>query len=111
MGFNGTDRELLELILNQVTELTMDMSGVKGDMSGLKREVSGLKSEVSGLKSEMSEVKGRLSGVEKTVLRIEHDHGDKLSALFDGYQQNSEKLDRIEAEVARHEEIILRRVR
>ena len=45
------------------------------------------------------------------LVYIENDHGKKLSALFDGYKQNSDKLDRIEAEVSKHEEIILRRVR
>ena len=29
----------------------------------------------------------------ENLLRIEHEHGEKLSALFDGYKQNSEKLD------------------
>lgn len=27
------------------------------------------------------------------IVRIENDHGEKLSALFDRYQQNSDKLD------------------
>ena len=44
-------------------------------------------------------------------MAIKNEHGHKLGALFDGYKQNSEKLDRIETEVAKHEEIILKRVR
>jgi hypothetical protein len=94
---NASDRELLELVLAQVSKLTTDMDGVK---SGIK-----------GIKSEMSEMKSEISDVKKTVVKIEHEHGEKLAALFDGYKQNSDKLDRIEAEVSKHEEIILRRVR
>lgn len=78
-----TDRELLELIA----------------------------AEVGGLKTDMKEVKGKLQSVENTVMKIENDHGDKLKALFDGYVQNSEKLDRIEREVTRQEEFILRKVK
>jgi len=43
--------------------------------------------------------------------RIEVEHGQKLDALFDGYKLNSEKLDRIEAEVSKHEEIIIKRIK
>ena len=35
----------------------------------------------------------------------------KIDALFDGYKQNADKLDRIEKEVSKHEEIILRRIK
>jgi hypothetical protein len=56
-------------------------------------------------------VEAELSTVKATVVNIENDHGQKLDALFDGYKLNSEKLDRIEAEVAKHEEVILRRIR
>ncbi|HHU32594.1 MAG: hypothetical protein ACOX1Y_04715 [Zhaonellaceae bacterium] len=56
-------------------------------------------------------IEAELSTVKATVVNIENDHGQKLDALFDGYKLNSEKLDRIEAEVAKHEEVILRRIR
>lgn len=59
----------------------------------------------------LDKVETRLKNIEGTVLRIENDNGQKLNALFDGYKQNSDKLDRIETEVAKHEEVILRRIR
>lgn len=37
-----------------------------------------------------------IQGLKKDVLRIENEHGKKLEALFDGYQQTYEKLDVIE---------------
>ncbi len=100
----GTDRELLELIANQVGSLTNQVSNLTNDVSELKGDVSELKGDVSELKGEVENIKG-------IVVKIEVDHSQKLSALFDGYVQNSEKLDRIEAEVAKHEEFILKRIK
>lgn len=57
------DRELLEYIATQVGTLT---------------------SQVDTLTKDMSEAKSRLISVENIVTRIEHDHGQKLQALFDG---------------------------
>ncbi|NLJ57706.1 MAG: hypothetical protein GX339_02555 [Tissierellia bacterium] len=52
-----------------------------------------------------------IQDVKETTIRIEEEHGKKLSALFDGYKQNSDILHRVEKEVSKHEEIILRRIR
>jgi uncharacterized protein YaaN involved in tellurite resistance len=78
-----TDRELLELIAAKVGELTKNMS----------------------------EVKSRLTSVENIVTRIENGHGKKLQALFDGYKQHTDQLERIEKEVSKHDEFILRRIK
>ncbi|NLJ78740.1 MAG: hypothetical protein GX329_05195 [Tissierellia bacterium] len=43
--------------------------------------------------------------------KIDHDVIPKVNSLFDGYKQNAEELDRIEEEVSKHEEIILRRIK
>lgn len=56
-------------------------------------------------------IDSELKSIKKTVLNIEHNHGNKLEALLDGYKQNSQKLDRIEKEVTKHEEFIIKRVK
>ena len=84
-----TDREILEAILGKIADMEAAMA----------------------TKDELAEVKSDLRFVKETVIRIESDQGQKLGALFDGYKLNSEKLDRIEEEVAKHEEFILRRIR
>jgi hypothetical protein len=63
------------------------------------------------LDTEVNEIKRELSSVNKTVIKIEQDHGAKLDVLFDGQKQHTEQLDRIEKEVAKHEEVIIRRVK
>lgn len=82
-----TDRELLDLIATQVGALTKDMNGVKAELGGVKAD---------------------LQFVKERVVKIEIEHGQKLGALGDGYKLNAEKLDRIEKEVTKHDEIILR---
>lgn len=92
-----TDRELLELIASQVGVLTKDMTEVKGRLAGVENHLTGVEDRLTG-------VEDRLTGVEGAVVKIEIDHGQKLGALFDGQKLNSEKLDRIEAEVTKHGE-------
>lgn len=78
-----TDRELLELIATQVANLTTEVKDIKNEVKDIRNKV--------------------------TI--IEQEHGKKLDALFDGYKQVYEKLNKIEDEVSKHEEIILRHVR
>ncbi|QAT40668.1 hypothetical protein [Clostridium sp. JN-9] len=70
-----------------------------------------LKAGQDDLKKEVKSNTENINKLSKTVLHIEQDHGRKLDALFDGYKQNSEKLTRIEEEVSKHKEIILKRVK
>lgn len=68
-------------------------------------------SELQEIKKDVKTNTEKIDSVEKTVLRIEQNHGRKLEALFDGYKQNAEQLNNIEKEVSKHEEVILRRVK
>jgi phage-related tail protein len=45
------------------------------------------------------------------VTRLEHDLKKDISALYDGYKQNTEQLNRIETEVTKHEELIIRKIK
>lgn len=98
------DRELLELIATQVGALTKDVSEIKEKQDKIE-------SELGNVKSELGNVKNELSSVKRITLDMEQTHGQKLTALFDGYKQNADKLDRIETEVSRHEEVIIRRIK
>lgn len=106
-----TDRELLELIAAQVGTLTQDVSDLKKGQSKLEAGQSKLEAGQSNLEAGLSNLEKKVDAIDKSVIRIENNHGSKLAALFDGYKQNSDKLDRIEKEVTRQEEIIMRRVK
>lgn len=66
---------------------------------------------MSQMYNDMQDMKTDIKDVKERVINIENDHGKKLTALFDGYVQQAEQLNRIEKEVSKHEEIILRRVK
>lgn len=92
----GSEDKLLDLMTKMYADLKSGQDKMQQD--------------IDDIKIKMENVDERLSKVEKTVLSIEHNHGEKLQALFDGYTQNSDKLDCIEKEVSKHDEVILRRI-
>lgn len=134
-----TDRDLLELIARQVARLTKDVDGIKATMvtkqelkqelaeirgtMATKRELAEVKNTMAtkqdleevkntmATKQDLEEVKSEVSSIKATVIRIENEHGEKLGALLNGYKQNAERLDRVEAKLAEHDEIILKRLR
>ena len=65
--------------------------------------------------SEMQQMKGEISGlkneVTKTNIAIEQDIKPSISAILDGYKQNSEQITRIDKKLDEHDEIIIRRVK
>ncbi|MGI6144968.1 MAG: hypothetical protein ACOYED_04235, partial [Peptococcia bacterium] len=91
-----------------VTGLKQDVTGLKQDVTGLKQDVTGLKQDVTGLKQDVTELKDRVTKIE---IKLENDVAQKISVLFDGWQQHNDQLDRIEAKVSRHEELIVKRVK
>lgn len=74
--------------------LTKMYSEMTGRFDKMEKDISGVKNEVLMIN-----------------MRIEHDIMPKLEVLFDGYKQNTEQLSRIEVEVTKHEEVILRRIK
>ncbi len=96
-----TDRELLELIVAQVGKLTIDVNELK---DGQKRLEEG--------QVKLEEGQAKLEGGQRKLeIIIEHDIKPKIEALFDGYKLHTEQLNRIENEVSRHEEVILRKIK
>ncbi|WP_157910174.1 hypothetical protein [Petroclostridium xylanilyticum] len=124
-----TDRELLELIAVQVSKVTSDLDELKRGQGNLeegqrkleegqrKLEEGQRKLEEGQRKLEegqrkLEEGQRKLEERQKKLEMImEQEIKPKIEALFDGWKQNSEQLERIEKEVSRHEEIILRRIK
>ncbi len=94
MGKEITNEQLFEF-------MTKIYSDLDGKIVNINKEMQ------EGFK----EIREEIKGTKDKVIIIEQEHVKKLDDLFDGYKQNSEKLDRIEKEVSRHEEIILRRIK
>lgn len=98
MSGNITNEQLFEFM----TKMYSDLDG----------KIGNLDEKIDDINKEMQEgfieVK---SEIKKTNIKIDHEVMPKINALFDGYKQNSDKLSRIEEEVSKHEEIILRRIK
>lgn len=112
----------MQSVKDDVQSLKDDMQSVKGDthnlnddMQGVKGHIQGLNSDVHRIKSnfqnDMQDVKNELTILKNILIKIEVEHGQKLSALFDGYNLYSQRLDRIEAKVTQHDEFILKRIK
>lgn len=91
------NEKIFELMEKMYADLKGGMDNMQAEMKGIKKDVKGNSNKIDNL--------------EKIVLRMEQNHGQKLEALFDGYTQNAQKIDKIEREVSKQEEVILRRIK
>ncbi len=114
--------EMQELRGELRSEMQVGLNGLRGEMQeGFRRADE--KTELLAVQTEMilakiDSMEKDLKSTKECVVRIEADHGQKLGALFDGYAQvmhrldvHEEKLDRIEARVSRHDEILIKGIK
>ena len=62
-----TDREILELLLKEITDMKTDMSDIKTEISDMKTEIFDMKTEMSDMKTEMSDMKTEMSDMKKDI--------------------------------------------
>ena len=67
------DREMLQVILQKVTGMETDISGLKDDMTGLKTDVAGLKDDVAGLKDDVAELRSDVDGLKSDMHEVKAD--------------------------------------
>lgn len=60
---------------------------------------SSLSSRIDNIEAKLDENIAFTRRINQSVAVIEEVHGGKLTALFDGYKANSEKLDKIETDI------------
>ena len=117
-----TDRELLELIATKVGGLETKVDSIETRMDGMETKMDRMDTRMDSMETKMDHMDAkvdsmgtRLDKVEKSTARmelmIENDLKPKIEVLFDGYVQHGEQLARIEKEVSRQEEFILRKVK
>jgi len=106
------EEKIFKLVNKMYADLKGSQEKMYADLKGSQEKMyAEMKEGFKHVDERLTSVEKAVSKLEKTVSKIEVEHGQKLSALFDGYVQNSDKLDRIEAEVAKHEEYILKRLK
>jgi chromosome segregation ATPase len=87
------------------------MDSMQGKMDSMQGKMDSMQGKMDSMQGQIDNIHTEINDLKKVVLRIETDHGNKLDALFDGYKQNSDRLDRIEIQVSKQEEFIFKRVK
>ena len=115
--FQNAVLEKLEQLTNRMDSMEANMAtkdelaGIEKSMDTLATQVGTLDKKVDRLDIKVDRLDKKVDNLQTIVVKIENEHGQKLDALFDGYTLNSEKLDRVEKAVARHEEAALTKVK
>ena len=95
-----------------LTKMYSEFSGKIDNMHNeFNSKFDNMQGKIDSIEGKIENIEGDLNSLKNVVTRMENDHGNKLDALFDGYKQINDRLDRIETEVSKHEEVILKRVR
>ena len=73
-------------------DLASQFNHMKTDMGHMKTEMGQVKTDMGHMKTEMGEMNAKIETLTKIQLRMEHNHGGKLAAIFD-------KLDQFEKHI------------
>ncbi len=101
-------KEGQKILTSEVAELKEGQKTLEQEQQSDRTLLEMTAAQVTNLLSDFKDMKSDIKSINAAVIKIEDEHGRKLSALFDGYQQNSDKLDRIEKQVSKHEDFIFR---
>lgn len=101
---DNNNKDLFELMTKMYSEFTTRMDRLENKIDHMGNKVDNLENKVDNLET-------KVQHIDNKVTIIEQEHGKKLTALFDGYTQNAQKLDNIQEEVSKHEEVILKRIK
>ena len=71
---------------------------------------TGTNSKIENLSQKIESLEENQLRLEKNQLRMENSLNPRIQVLFDGYKQHTDILERIEKEVTKQDEIIMRRV-
>ena len=82
------DREILQAILEKVTGLETDMSGMKAEITDMKTDMSSVKTEIT-----------------KINIKLENDVDKKIDLLLEGQQGMNEKFQKLDQVAENVEEI------
>jgi len=86
------------------------MSKMYSEMTGKFGEIN---KQFNELNKQFNELNRKLDekADKSDIVRMENELNPKVEALFDGYKQHTDILERIEKEVSRQDEIIMRRIK
>lgn len=92
---------LLEAMQEEQKRTSDRLDKIDGRLDKMDGRLDRVENDILSMKEELSDVRIAVS-------RVETDHGRQLGLLVDGHMLNVEKLSRIEREVERHDDILMR---
>ncbi|PIC82085.1 hypothetical protein [Sporosarcina sp. P1] len=106
-----TDRELLELMVDKMTNMEQDFTVFKKDIkvefSSLKSDVASLKTDVSSLKTDVAALKTDVAALKTDVASIKEEQRFMKQAIFELDARSistDEKIDALTKHVSRNTE-------
>ena len=97
-----TDREILELLLKEITDMKTDMSDIKTEISDMKTEISDMKTEISDMKTEMSDMKKDINGIKRKIMVSTAELKAMDSMILDEVERVHELLGKHKADTRVH---------
>lgn len=79
--------------------------------SEMKQGFTAVDKRFEHVEKRLDNIESEIKDLKKDVIRLENDLKPKVEAALDGYKQHTAILDRIEKEVSRQDEIIMRRIK
>jgi hypothetical protein len=110
-----TNEEFQMLVLRQLARMEDRIGKIEEGqarmetrMDRLEKSQDILATEVMDLKSKTNDIDTKLT---RLAVRLENEIEPKINALFEGHKQHTEQLTRIEEQVNKHDEYILKRIK
>ena len=76
---------MLETVVQKVDGLDARFDNLESRFDNLESRFDNLEARFDNLESRFDELEKDVQSINKVVIRIENDHGEKLKALFDSY--------------------------
>jgi septal ring factor EnvC (AmiA/AmiB activator) len=102
------NEKIFELLEKFYGEFNRFQNETKAELNETKAGLNETKAGLNETKAGLAELKNITTKIE---LAIETDINPKIQALLDGHVNHSEQLSRIEKEITRQDEIIMRRIK
>ncbi|WP_051273357.1 hypothetical protein [Desulfotruncus alcoholivorax] len=105
--FQSMDKQF-QAITEELQALKEGQTRMETRMDKLEKSQDILATEVMSLISKTNEIDTKLT---KLAIRVENAIEPQINALFEGHKQHTEQLTRIEEQVSKHDEYILKRIK
>ena len=76
----------------KIPEMQNDIANIQTDVANMKTDVANMKTDMANIQTDVVNIQNNIRNINRSVAVIEHEHGDKLKALFDAFMVNNEKI-------------------